>query len=146
MATIRKDQLKESMTPIRTLVYPSISPWYFYTVFNTLCLAPHHLSSTKAPPLDLKKAETQKCTHNLVLMINYSHCEKEGGEVLNFLVIWLHLSANFLFCLSTQIKQRLVLGIFLLKSCSSTVAKSPLRLHFGKSNELSCLNISHCLA
>lgn len=64
----------------------------------------------------------------------------------NFIIIWLYLSANFLFCLSTQIKQCLVLGIFLLKSCSSTVAKSPLKLHFGKSDELSCLNISHCLA
>lgn len=61
--------------------------------------------------------------------MNYSHYEKGGmGEVPNFMIIWLHLSANFLFCLSSQINQCLVLGIFfsekLLISCSQVTTQT----------------------
>ena len=79
---VRENQLRQSEAPVRTIPYTSISPRYFYTAFNTVRLATQCLSSRKAPPLDLKTQETQKCTHYLVLMINYSHWSKDKIKCL----------------------------------------------------------------
>lgn len=88
---VRENQLRESEAPIRTFPYSSISPRYFYTVFNTVwpltaCIPEKHL-------LLIWKTKKHKNVHITLFWWLIILTAEKKKNVPNFIFIWLQLSA-----------------------------------------------------